>query len=172
MCLTEIDNQKRKKMYSILLIFVWRRKLLILLASLLCVIGIWAWTAFYHTGYNTNGTAFTFSNDGINKILTVEEFDGAHERIIAKYGSSSDAQENGVRFVRPTHQPPLVDSSLRLRERFKSFSSLFSNKDAEKVLQNLEQPSRDDIGRKKDAEHMHLAAERQSKYERELHRMV
>lgn len=148
------------------LIFVWRRKLVILLSSLLCLIGIWAWT-FYHTE-SSGPSSFMF--DGTNKILTVEEFDGARDRIIAKYGSPSD----GVRFVRPTNQPlpPQIDNSMRLRERFQSFSSLFSNKDAEKVLQNIEQPSRDDIGRRKDAEHMHLAAERQSKYERDLHRMV
>lgn len=158
-----------EKMYSIFLIFVWRRKLFILLGLLLFLIGVWAWT-FHHSEYNVNGSSF---NDGLNKILTVEEFDGAQDRIIAKYGESSESQQDaGVRFVRPTYQAPLVDSSMRLRERFQSFSSLFSNKDAAKVLQNLEQPSRDEIGSRKDAEHIHLAAERQSKYERELHRMV
>lgn len=159
-----------EKMYSIFLIFVWRRKLFILLGSLVFLIGVWAWT-FYHAEYNLNGSSFS---DGSNKILTVEEFDGARDRIIAKYGGASSEiqQDTGVRFVRPTYQAPLVDSSMRLRERFQSFSSLFSNKDAAKVLQNLEQPSRDEIGRRKDAEHIHLAAERQSQYERELHRMV
>lgn len=159
-----------EKMYSIFLIFVWRRKLFILFGSLLFLIGVWAWT-FYHAEYNINGSSFS---DGSNKILTVKKFDGAQDHIIAKYGGSSEAQQDaGVRFVRPTYPAPyLVDSSMRLRERFQSFSSLFSNKDAAKVLQNLEQPSRDEIARRKDAEHIHLAAERHSQYERELHRMV
>lgn len=158
-----------EKMYSVFLIFVWRRKLFISFGSLVFLIGIWAWT-FYHAEYNVNGS---FS-DGSNKILTVEESDGAQDHVIAKYGGSSESQHDaGVRFVRPTYPAPyLVDSSMRLRERFESFSSLFSNKDAAKVLQNLEQPSRDEIGRRKDAEHIHLAAERQSQYETELHRMV
>lgn len=169
MALMRIEHVE--KMYSIFLIFVWRRKLFILLGSMLLLIGVWTWT-FYHAEYNVNVNGSSFS-DGSNKILTVEEFDGARDRIIAKYGRSPESQQDaGIRFVRPTYQAPLVDNSMRLRERFKSFSSLFSNKDAAKVLQNLEQLTPDESGGRKDAEHIRLAAERQSQYERELHRMV
>lgn len=160
--------QHVEKMYSIFLIFVWRRKLFILFGSFLVLIGVWAWT-FYQAEYNVNGSSFS---DGPNKILTVDEFDGVRDHIRAKYGGSSESEQDAViRLVRPTYQAPPVDiSSMRLRERFQSFSSLFSNKDAAKVLQNLD--IGDEFGQHKDAEHIHLAAEKQLQYERELHRMV
>lgn len=152
---------------------MWRRKLFILICSLLFLIGIWAW-AIYYTTYTSNGS----SNDGTNKIMTVREFDGERDRIIAKYGIIGEHFERQeiVQFVKPTIQPKIynrnADSSLRLRERFQSFSSFFLNKDAEKVLENFEVPLRNKSGHQKDAERLHFAAERQSQYERDLHRMV
>lgn len=111
-----------------------------------------------------------------DKIMTVQEFDARHEQIIAKYGfGPSEADRDGVRFVRPTDAsvPNVVrgqDSSMRLRQR--SFSSFFSNKDAVKVLQSLESPSRDEIALRRDSQRQYQAASKRTQYEHELHRMV
>lgn len=108
--------------------------------------------------------------------MTVQNFDAQHEQIIAKYGfSASDGDHDGVQFLRPTNSVPNIirsqDSSMRLRER--SFSSFFLNKDAVKVLQNLDSPSREEIAHHRDAQRQHqVAASRQTQYEHELHRMV
>lgn len=160
------------EMHSMFLVFVWRRKILILFVSLVFLIGVWAWAIYYTTSHVASGSNSVFINDGSNKIMTVHEFDGARDRIIAKYGVPYNQKPDGVRFVQPTDANVRAgDSSMRLRDRFQSFSSFFLNKDAEKMLQNLDQPSRDEIGRRKSAEVL-SAAEKQGKYERELHRMV
>lgn len=125
--------------------------------------------AIYYT------TSLTRMSD---KIMSVQEFDTRHEPIIAKYGFvASEEDRDGVRFVRPTDNsmsaPNIVrsqESSMRLRER--SFSSFFLNKDAVKVLQNLESPSRDEIAQHRDTQRQYQAASRQTQYEHELHRMV
>lgn len=132
--------------------------------ALLSFVGIWAWT-FYYTTNNAIGSTLIFGNeDGSNKIQTVQELD-------AKYDAALNGQQqpDGVRFV----QPPQRDDSRRLRERFQSFSSLFSNKDAEKVLQNVkDEKSGRDENRHANDDDKRMAAERQSNYEKELHRMV
>lgn len=147
---------------------MWRRKLLFLCGSLLCLIGIWIWAIYYTT-------SLTRMSD---KVMKVREFDARHEQIITKYGFfGSELDRDGVRFLRPTDAamsaPNVVrspDSSMRLRGR--SFSSFFLNKDAVKVLQNLESPSRDEIAQHRDAQRQYQAANRQTQYEHELHRMV
>lgn len=159
-------------MYSMFLVFVWRRKILVFVVSLFCLIGVWAW-AIYYTTYGTasSNTSSSYYNDDGNKILSVREFDGARERIIAKYGTSPDQKSQDVQFMHPTER----DNSLRLRERFQSFSSFFLNKDADKILQNNDDSSREEMARRKSGpenDRSRLAAEKQAKYERELHRMV
>lgn len=155
------------------LVFLLRRKLLILFGSLLLLFGIWAWTIHYGTYRNaSNGIFLTFDSDKYtNKILTIQEFDNVRDKIVAKYGIGKD--DENVHFVQPTEKySHYADSSIHLKERFQQWSSLFSNKDAVKVLQNLEQPARVDIAKKKKAERTHLSSERLAKYEQELHRMV
>lgn len=158
-------------MYSLLFILLWRRKLLLLCGSFLCLIGIWIWAIYYTT-------TIARSND---KISTANDFSASAQRehLLAKYGFvASDG--DGVQFVRPTDYSGFSsqnivrnrDSSLRLRERQRSFSSFFANKDAVKVLQNLESPSRDEIARRRDVQKLYQATNRQTQYERELHRMV
>lgn len=113
-----------------------------------------------------------------DKIMSVQEFDARHEQIISKYGFiASEADRDGVRFVRPTDSPLLrsnvlrnQDSSMRLRGR--SFSTFFLNREAAKVLQSLESPSRDDIAQHRDTQRQYQAASRQTQYEHELHQMV
>lgn len=155
-------------MYSLLFILVWRRKVLFLCGSLLCLIGIWIWAIYYTT-------SLTRMND---KIMSVQELDARHEQIVAKYGFiGAEMDRDGVRFVRPTDRSPMPsnhqrnqDSSMRMRGR--SFSSFFLNREAAKVLQSLESPSRDEIASRRDTQRHYQAANRQTQYEHELHRMV
>lgn len=156
-------------MYSLFLIFVWRRKLLLLTCALFFLIGIWVWAILYS---NT-------SSD--NKITSIEEFDNERERIVAKYGIALNGlqdpiDDEGVKFIKPTHS--LNGFNLNAEnnkhdeymDRFKSFME--KKKTAVDILKDLEVPSRDDIARRRETERLHFAAERQSNYEHELHRMV
>lgn len=153
-------------MYSLFLIFVWRRKVLLLSCALFFLIGIWVWAIFYS---NTDD-----SSD--NKMLSIEEFDNERERIIAKYGVALNGlqdpnDDEGVKFIKPTRSLHVESNKHdEYMDRFKSFME--KKKTAADILKDIDVPSRDDIARRRDAERLHFAVERQSNYEHELHRMV
>lgn len=146
--------------------------MLLLSCALFFLIGIWVWAILYSNADDTT--------DG--KILSIENFDTERERIVAKYGIALNGLQDavgddGVRFVKPTRSVSGgVDGkpeNLKHDEYFDRFKSFMEKKKtAVDILKDLEVPSRDDIARRKDAERLHFASERQSNYEHELHRMV
>lgn len=149
-------------MHSFVLLFVWRRKFLILFGSLLFLVGIWAWAIFYTAA----ATKTTTEDD--HKILSVRDFDRERGSLLQRLGFGREGDITaGVKFVKPTGT--YVD---RNRDKhFKQFDSFLMDKEAKKVLQNLQMPSRDEIARRRDSDHLRNAAERQAHYEHELNRM-
>lgn len=148
-------------MHSRLLMLFWRKKLLLLATSLLLLVALWFW-GFLYTTHVTDG----------GKIVSVRELmmGGAaahHESLLQRFGFYDDASSDdgqgpssagGVRFVKPT-------GSFVNRIRGK-----FSN-DWENMLLDREEKPIQEPAKRRSAEELRMAAEKQNHYEHELRKM-
>lgn len=153
-------------MHSRLMMFVWRRKVLVLSSAVLFLVAVWCWGLFYTS---------SLSNNNSDKVLSVRDLEPGrtHENLLYKLGlsgfqlrSESSSAEN-VKFVKPTGE----SSTKNLRKAYNHLDSLFLDKNAENLLRNLEMPSRDEIAHRRMLEDVKQAAEKESKYEHDLQRM-
>lgn len=155
-------------MHSRIILFVWRRKFLVLGSSFLILIAIWCWGLFYQSFFTSN------SLNEITHIVSIGESKG-HEIFLNKLGLSQfqskynyeSTSDEKVKFVNPTGD----SSTGRIKSVFQHLDSLFFDKNAENLLRNLEMPSRDAIARRHIAEDLRMQAQMESKYEHDLQRM-
>lgn len=83
-------------------------------------------------------------------------------------GSYDKPKDSAVRFVKPTGSST---ERSKKDKRLNPLDTLMLDKDTEKLLRNLEMPTRDEIAKRRAGEEQKLAAEKESHYEHELHRM-
>lgn len=148
-------------MYPIFLVFVWRRKLLILSLSILLLFGVWLWTI--HDDKNIRGERiFLIGNVRYTNRVNNERPDVDFAKI---------AETNSMYFARTTVKSAR-SNSIELKENLKQLSALLSNKDAAKLLQNGDRQSHENGSKRKKAERTFQASGKSSKYGHELQRMV
>lgn len=158
-------------MYSILLVFIWRRKILILSLSILLLFGIWLWTI--HDDKIIRGERiFLIGNIKYGAV----HGGGGDKSINAKpidFGEIAEAHRDSLHFFRATDTKNPRKNSLELKENLNQLSALLSNKDAAKVLQNVDRQSHENGGRRKPkAERTFQMSSKTSKYNRELQKLV
>lgn len=157
-------------MYSIFVVFIWRRKILILSLSILLLFGIWLWTI--HDDKIIRGERiFLIGNIKYGAVQAA----GVEKSINAKpidFGELAEGHRDSLHFFPATVENPRK-KSLELKENLSQLSALLSNKDAAKVLQNVERQSHENGGRRKQkAERAFQMSSKTSKYNRELQKMV
>ncbi|XP_062559423.1 hexosaminidase D [Armigeres subalbatus] len=153
-------------MHSRLLMLFWRKKLLLLVSSMLFLVALWFWGFLYTTHVSDGG-----------KIVSVKELmmggsgNGAHhESLLQRLGfyddvppdeGQSESGTGGVKFVRPTGS-----SVNRIRGKFiDGWESILLDRDERPSNTKQEQVKR------KSAEELREAVERQNHYEHELRKM-
>ncbi|KAL7034425.1 hypothetical protein ACKWTF_007961 [Chironomus riparius] len=153
-----------KKMHSRFLVFVWRKKLLLLATSLAFLVAIlWGFVYSSH-----------FSHSDSKRLSIKELMVGNKYGLLQKLGMNrKDANsENEPILLKPTAINLQTLYALNRREKyFKDWNKILLDKDEKDRIDNFAIISRDDIVRRKIADEMKLSANKQAEYEGYLKKM-
>lgn len=154
-------------MYPLLLVFIWRRKLLLVPTSILVLFGVWLWTV--HDARNIRG-------DRIFLIGNIRYMNRAADGPAEQKGDFAGNARGGERLesvqaVRTTVRRS-QSGSIEARQHFSPLSALLSNKDAAKVLQNAERHAHDADARSRKAARAVQLSGKSMRYNHELQKMV
>lgn len=151
-------------MYPLFLVLIWRRKLLIVATSILLLFGIWLWTI--HDDRNIRGDRiFLIGN------IKYMNHDRDQQKVDFADNAQSDDRQEFVSAARTTVKN-VYSRPIGSKEGLSQLSALLSNKDAAKVLQNIERHSHDMGGRSRKAERALQLSGKSMRYNHELQKMV
>ncbi|TDG39809.1 hypothetical protein AWZ03_013763 [Drosophila navojoa] len=166
-------------MHSNLLIFIWRRKLsVLLLASAVVLLGLWTWAILDDTTKTLPAFAQQTSQQATDEanyqhVHIIQKLIAQANRVLRAERQKDNAERpspaqrllGNVRFVRPTQAKkaplPVADSYLFEQERLKILEQQQRHRNA----------GMDELNANAEDDRMLSSAERQTQYEHELQRM-
>ncbi|XP_017856347.1 PREDICTED: hexosaminidase D [Drosophila arizonae] len=166
-------------MHSNLLIFIWRRKLsVLLLASAVVLLGLWTWAILDDTTKTLPAFAQQTSQQAADEanyqhVHIIQKLIAQANRVLRAERQKDNAERpspvqrllGNVRFVRPTQAKkaplPVADSYLFEQERLKILEQQQRQRNA----------GMDELNANAEDDRMMSSAERQTQYEHELQRM-
>lgn len=167
------------QMHSNLLIFIWRRKLsVLLLASAVVLLGLWTWAILDDTTKTLPAFAQQTSQQAADEanyqhVHIIQKLIAQANRVLRAERQKDNAERpspvqrllGNVRFVRPTQAKkaplPVADSYLFEQERLKILEQQQRQRNA----------GMDELNANAEDDRMMSSAERQTQYEHELQRM-